>query len=109
MRNIAILFLAAIIITCSMSIGMAAWGKEGSDQVQQGERIVPKKVEVDTNSDGKVDRVEEFDSKGQIKGVKTDSNFDGKIDEWLYYENGKLIKAAKDSNGDGKEDTWLTY
>jgi len=73
------------------------------------DRIVAKKVEIDTDADGKIDRVEIYNKKGEIETVESDVSRDGKTDEWLYYEGGKLTKAAKDTSGDGKQDTWISY
>lgn len=112
MRKFLVLFLVALISICLINPGLAAWRRgeaEAQTAPQVGERIMPRRAEIDTNGDGKVDRIENYDDNGVIQSVKSDTNFDGTYDEWLYYENGKLIKAAKDTNGDGKEDTWLTY
>ena len=73
------------------------------------EKFTPKKVEVDSNYDGVIDRIEYYDKNGQISRVESDTNFDGKYDEWVHYRNGKVIKAEKDTNGDGKPDTWIEY
>ena len=112
MKKIGVLVLVLTLFSiCFVPVSLAAWGKEEGQQAGPGrdEVIMPKKVEIDTNADGKIDRVEIYDKNGSIKGIESDVDKDGKIDEWLYYENGKLIKAAKDSNGDGKQDTWITY
>ena len=78
--------------------------------VQAGEEaLAPKKVQVDSNYDGVVDRLEYYDKSGQIIRVESDTDFDGRYDEWVYYKNGKVEKAEKDTNGDGKPDTWIEY
>ena len=77
--------------------------------VQAEEVPTPTKVEVDTNFDGVVDRVEHYDGKGKISQVESDTDSDGVYDEWVYYKNGKVIRAEKDTNGDGKPDTWMEY
>jgi len=72
-------------------------------------QFVPKKVQVDSNYDGKIDRVETYDEAGQIQKVEADTNNNGKIDEWVTYKNGKPIKKEKDQNEDGKADVWVDY
>jgi len=105
MKKIFVLFLIVGLFICFLDVVHAANKKVP----QQQERVVPKKVEVDTNGDGKPDRVENFKSDGVIGSVEADTDYNGTADEWLYYENGKLVKAAKDTSGDGKQDTWITY
>ena len=73
------------------------------------EKVIPKKVEVDSDFDGKVDRTETYDTNGQISRIEVDSNADGKIDEWITYENGKPVQTQRDSNSDGKVDVWIEY
>ena len=118
MKKIIVLFLAVLLLVCFIKLSLAAWGEEEVRKVprkisreapMEGERIMPKKAEIDTNADGKVDRIENYGDDGVIASIESDTDGDGKFDEWLYYKNGKLVKAAKDTNGDGKEDTWLTY
>ena len=75
----------------------------------QQEKVAPKKVEIDSNFDGVIDRIEHYNKSGQVVRVETDTNFDGKYDEWVHYKNGKVVKAEKDTNGDGKPDTWMEY
>ncbi len=72
-------------------------------------QVTPKKVEADANFDGKVDRTENYDEKGQINKVEVDTNGDGVMDEWIYYKDGKPVKSEKDTNGDGKPDVWVEY
>lgn len=74
-----------------------------------GKQFVPKKVQVDSNYDGKVDRVETYDEAGQIQRVEADTNNNGKIDEWVTYRGGKPVKKEKDQNEDGKADVWVDY
>jgi len=105
MRKILALFLIVMVSICFLDVAYAARKKAP----QQQERVLPKKVEVDTNADGKPDRVENYNDKGVIISVEADTDSDGAIDEWLYYEDGKLTKAAKDTTGDGKQNTWITY
>jgi hypothetical protein len=76
---------------------------------QQEEKLIPKKVELDSNFDGVVDRIEYYDDNGEVTRVESDTNYDGRYDEWVYYENGKVVKAEKDTNSDGSPDTWIEY
>lgn len=72
-------------------------------------KISPKKVEVDSNFDGKVDRTEIYDLSGNISRIEADTNGDGKIDDWITYDNGKPVQEQRDSNADGKIDIWIDY
>lgn len=72
-------------------------------------KVAPKKVEVDSNFDGKVDRTEIYDSNGKISRVEADTNGDGKVDDWITYDNVKPSQEQRDSNGDGKVDIWIDY
>jgi len=78
-------------------------------QQDMQKQFTPKKVQVDSNYDGKVDRVETYDETGQIEKVEADTNNNGKIDEWVIYKAGKPVKKEKDSNEDGKADVWVDY
>lgn len=73
------------------------------------QQFSPKKVEVDSNYDGKVDRIETYDASGQIAKVEVDSDANGKIEEWIIYKNGIPAKKERDTNGDGKPDVWIDY
>ncbi len=72
-------------------------------------QIVPKKVQMDTNYDGKVDRIEIYDDEGHISRVESDTNNDGIIDEWITFDKGSPVKKEKDTNGDGKADVFVEY
>ena len=73
------------------------------------EKMIPKEAARDTNDDGKPDRWEYYDEKGNVIRAESDADFDGKVDEWGYFENGKLKKVAKDTKHAGKPDTWVSY
>jgi len=73
------------------------------------ESFKPRKIQVDTNHDGKVDRVEVFDRDGNVMRVEADTTGDGKTDEWIYYTSGKPVKSEKDTNADGTADVWMEY
>lgn len=73
------------------------------------EMVKPRKVQVDSNHDGKIDRIEVYDRSGQILRVEADTTGDGKTDEWIFYEKGDPVKSEKDTNADGKPDVWMEY
>ncbi|MFH1790385.1 MAG: hypothetical protein ABH885_00145 [Candidatus Omnitrophota bacterium] len=75
----------------------------------QQKNVTPKKIEVDTNYDGKVDRTEYYSDVGMIERVETDINGDGRPNEWLYYEEGKVVRQEQDTNDDGEPDVWVQY
>lgn len=88
--------------------------------------------ELDENSDGLIDVVEIYGSKGGLEKIeeklqgkttltwfydevenpvkaKEDKNGDGKTDIWYVYENGNLVGVQEDTNLDGKPDLWEEY
>tara|TARA_B100000315_G_scaffold160070_1_gene148603 strand:- start:480 stop:785 length:306 start_codon:yes stop_codon:yes gene_type:complete len=101
MRNALI---AILILTCLIFVYRA----EAQEKEQQ-KMLAPKKIEVDANYDGKADRFEYYNAKGEILKVEGDSDGDGKMDEWISYKNGQPLKSEKDTNGDGKPDVWIEY
>ncbi len=107
MKKVFALFIIAVSFLSFVGIAQAA--RQQKKVAPQKERIVPRKVEIDTNADGKPDRIENYDIDGAITSIEADTDYNGTTNEWLYYEKAKLIKAAKDTNGDGKQDTWITY
>lgn len=76
---------------------------------KMGKPAIPKKLEMDTNYDGRVDRIEMYDSEGRIQRLDLDTNGDGNFDEWMIFENGKPRMKGKDRNEDGRTDTWIEY
>ena len=96
-----------IIITALLIMSSA--GIAGAEEAKVQDTITPKKIGVDSNYDGKTDRIEIYDATGQITRVEVDNNADGSIDEWIVYENGKPAKREKDTNGDKKPDVWIEY
>lgn len=94
--------IVAIFILAAFRIGTCA-----AQDAQK--EFKPKKVEVDTNFDGKVDRVEHYDANGQITRVEQDTAGTGKANEWVIYKNGNPVRKEKDTNADGKPDVWIDY
>ena len=76
---------------------------ESSSQV----KITPKKIQVDSNYDGKIDRTEYYDSEGRPVKTEADNDNDGVVDETVMFKDGKPVKSEKDTNKDGKPDVWI--
>ena len=101
-------------------------------EVDDNRRI--RRVDRDTDRDGKIDRWEYYDENqklvkvgfslrndgaldawayrddnGQITKVEVSTRRDDKIDRWEYYEKGRLVRVELDTNHDGKVDEWQTY
>ena len=93
------------------AVVLFAWGifmcSCGAAQTQQ--KVMPKRVQVDSDYDGKVDQVEIYDNKGQIIRVESDTTGTGKTDKWVYYKDGKPVRSEKDTNADGKPDVWSEF
>ena len=100
MKKISLL-AAMMILSILLSMGYA------QDMAQN--KFMPKKVEADTNYDSKVDRVEIYDTNGQISRIESDTNYDTVVDEWVTYKDGKPVKSEKDTNKDGKPDVFVEY
>ena len=92
----ALLICVPVILVCEMA-------------ESQQEQVKPKKVEVDSNYDGVVDRIEFYDNNGQIVKIEFDRTGDGKTDEWVTYKNGQPSNVERDTNADGKPDVWVEY
>jgi antitoxin component YwqK of YwqJK toxin-antitoxin module len=95
----------------------------------------PLRSRIDLDEDGKIDRWEYYDDKGNLAKVGFSRKNDGKADAWAYsgpdgkvaridvsstgdetkidrrefYENGVLVRTEEDTNGDGRVDKWETY
>jgi len=82
---------------------------ESSPAEKTQQQIVPRKIGIDTNFNGKPDRFEYYNEKGQVVKVESDPDEDGIIDETIIYENGKPVKGSKDTNKDGKPDVWIDF
>jgi hypothetical protein len=64
---------------------------------------------LDDDFDGRVDRIQHFDSKGRLVSSDEDLNGDGVMETTSIYEDGQLVRRRTDSNGDGQADTWSFY
>jgi len=80
--------------------------KDASPRMQQ---IKAKEIKLDTNYDGKIDRIEIYNEEGKIVKIEADTTNDGKMNEWIYFKDGVRSKAERDVNGDGKVDSFLAY
>jgi len=64
------------------------------------------RLEVDSNGDGKPDRVSHHMGKKQPSLIDIDTDFDGRIDRWEYYDDdGQLTKIGASRRG-GAPDMW---
>lgn len=86
-----ILFLSCLILSFSAA---------GKEQM--------KKVQVDINQDGKIDRIENYKN-GVLISIERDLKFSGRFDETTYYfpytaADQPIEIVKKDTNGDGKID-----
>lgn len=97
-----------ILVLFVMAMATEAFCQKDATE-QKTQQIMPKKIGVDTNYNGKPDRWEYYNEKGQITKVESDADEDGIIDETITYENGKPVKGAKDTNKDGKPDVWIDF
>jgi len=98
-----IMSICAIVVFVFIAFTAAAVEEEA------GKSLTPKKITVDTNYDGEVDRIEYYNSEGMIEKVEVDSNGNGIINEWVTYKDGLPVKSERDTNDDGKPDVWLEY
>jgi hypothetical protein len=89
--------------------------------------------EMDTNLDGKMDVIRNYNNRGGLTGEQVDTDFDGileteatvvegmvtrvtidltgdgKPESTRYYRNGKLQRIERDPNSDGLTDTWSHF
>lgn len=80
-----------------------------AQQPQAEQKPKPREISLDTNHDGKVDRLEVYDEKGVITRVEASTNNDGKMNEKVFFENGVRVRAERDADGNGQTDTIVTY
>jgi hypothetical protein len=99
-------FVSLAVVVVLFGCGIFACSS-GAAQPQQ--KVMPRRVQVDSDYDGKIDQVEIYDDNGQIIRVESDTTGDGKTDKWVYYDNGKPVKSEKDTNADGKPDVWSEF
>jgi len=107
-------------------------GKNDTVLYTDGARI--RRMELDLNENGKVERWDFYDEHGRLEkvglsrrddgimdaeafytdaGVLTEIRIstkrDGQYDRTEFYEHDVLVRSADDTNGDGKPDKWDTY
>ena len=102
-KALSITLLVAVVVVSS------AAGLYAANEAQQQTKLVPKKVSVDSNYDGKIETAEYYNEKGEVCKVETYSSKDGLIEQTLLYEKGKPVKCEQDTNRDGKTDIWIDY
>ena len=95
------------VLICIGLVAQTAYCADTGAKAQVPTRVVPKKVQVDSNYDGKVDRTEYYDSEGRPVKAEADNDGDGIMDETIVYKDGKPVKSEKDTNKDGKPDVWI--
>jgi len=100
MKSIIVILIVSIALLCAVGI-------KAQDEGQK--MTMPRKVEVDSDYNGTIDRIEHYDAEGNIIRIERDSDGDGTIDERIVYKNGQPLKGERDSNADGKPDIWIEY
>jgi hypothetical protein len=60
--------------------------------------------ELDSNYDGVMDVVRQYDEEGKRKAEWVDADYDGHVDTWVTFSGGRVSTLAIDSNHDGKAD-----
>ncbi|BBO90149.1 hypothetical protein DSCOOX_33290 [Desulfosarcina ovata subsp. ovata] len=68
-----------------------------------------KRVERDTDNDGKIDQVALLDPRGNPVRLEIDSNADGRFDKIQHYRDGKLTAIESDRDHNGSMDTRDTF
>ncbi len=93
-----------------------------------------RRIEIDHDEDGKIDRWEYYSSDQKLEKVGLSRSNDGKVDSWAFqgpdgsiariavstrrdgianrvefYEAGTLARAEEDTNRDARADKWETY
>ena len=81
-RIVVIGFIAGLLSICS-----ALAASEGG--------LIKKR---DTNNDGIIDQVAEFDPQGKLMSLTIDDNHDGVMDTFQYYVHGEIVRLEKDLN-----------
>lgn len=109
MKSSRILTILACGVTIAALAACPCPAQESAPEGTAQEQVIPKKVEIDSDFDGTVDRTEVYDADGQISRIEVDTNKDGKVNEWITYKSGKPVQTQRDSNGDGKVDVWIEY
>ncbi len=71
-------------------------------------RVLVRK-EIDVNSDGKIDLIQNYDAIGSLSSERLDTDFDGKIDVVNIYEKGSLARKEYDTNFDNLIDVSRFY
>ena len=63
-------------------------------------------VKRDTDKDGKIDQIVQFDKRGKIMKLEIDSNGDEIMDRFQHYECEEIIRVERDTNYDQKINAW---
>jgi antitoxin component YwqK of YwqJK toxin-antitoxin module len=97
-----------VVLAILMGVAFASYCVYAAEE-ESRTRVVPRKVSIDTNYNGKPDRIEYYNKDGQVEKVEIDKDENGHITETIVYENGKPVRHEKDTNQDGKADVWIDY
>lgn len=65
--------------------------------------------EMDTNLDGKVDVIRNYNRRGALTGEQVDTDFDGVLETEATIVDGKVTRVTMDHNGDGKPESTRYY
>lgn len=67
------------------------------------------KVGLSQHDDGRMDAEAFYTPEGALRVMRVSTRRDGIFDRIEYYEKDLLIRSEDDTNGDGKPDKWDTY
>lgn len=65
--------------------------------------------EMDTNLDGKMDVIRNYNRRGALTGEQVDADFDGNLETEATIVDGKVTRVTMDHNGDGKPESTRYY
>ncbi len=102
-----LILVAAVLMYIGMITGTIYCADDTKAQSSAQGKVIPKRVQVDSNYDGKIDRTEQYDSEGRPVKTEVDNDGDGVMDETVIYKDGKPVKSEKDTNKDGRPDVWI--
>ena len=70
---------------------------------------VLEKVGLSQRDDGRMDAEAFYTATGALRLMRISTRRDGTFDRTEYYEHDALVRSEDDTNGDGKPDKWDTY
>jgi hypothetical protein len=102
-----LLYLASRSPVTSQSADFNGDGIE--DEIYYYEGVTPTRVDLDRDSDGKVDARWINDFRGVAKRYEGDDNFDGRFEWTSELEQGQIVTSTLDSTGDGNPDSVMRF